>query len=471
MTAMEFLAYQSKVAVCLAVLYLFFRVLMGGVRLHALNRCLVLLSMLLSAVLPLVVITVHLDWNSAMPLVAQVRQAAVAAEAGGAAFPWRELLCALYWGGFVAVTVSILMSVLSLLRLIRRCEKVRQDDGTTVVLLDRSIVPMSWMKYVIVSREDYASASSSFILAHEKAHIRLAHSLDLMLADIFTAFQWFNPAAWMMRDDLRAIHEYQADERVLNSGIDVKQYQLILVKKAFALHGRSVANCFNHGKLKKRITIMTLKKSSARYALRALYLVPLVCVGLAANARTVYDLPEYSADGDEPQITGSYVVNGTVSIDGDLSEILDEVKIYINGNLVSPEVFKALDVEDIASVNVVKSDEGNSAIYIYTKDADKPLSEVDIKVIGVASQSKSGADSSDVRIVTMMTEEGTADFKVKPGSDIVQLVSGGEPEIYVDGVKTTAEVFDQLTPGDIVSVLVSKEEGVGRVELTTRRQK
>ena len=471
MTVMEFLVYQSKVAVCLAVLYLFFRVLMGGVRLHALNRVIVLLSMLLSAVLPLVVITVHLDWNAAVPLVSQVHEAAEVSEAGGAAFPWKEFLCALYWGGFAVVSVSILVSVLSLLRLIRRCEKVRQDDGTVVVLMNRGIVPMSWMKYVIVSKEDYASASSSFILAHEKAHIRLAHSLDVMLADIFTAFQWFNPAAWMMRDDLRSIHEYQADERVLNSGIDVKQYQLLLVKKAFALHGRSVANCFNHGKLKKRITIMTLRKSSARYALRALYLVPLVCVGLAANARTVYDFPAYSADGGQPQIVGSYELNGTVSIDGDLSEILDEVKIYINGNLVAPEVFKALDVEDIASVNVVKSDEGNSAIYIYTEDADKPLSEVDIKVIGVASQSKSGADSSDVRIVTMMTEEGTADFKVKPGSDIVQLISGGEPEIYVDGVKTTAEVFDQLTPGDIVSVLVSKEEGVGRVELTTRKQK
>lgn len=471
MTVMEFLVYQSKVAVCLAVLYLFFRVLMGGVRLHALNRCLALLSMLLSAVLPLVVITVHLDWNAAVPLVSQVHEAAEVSEAGGAAFPWKEFLCALYWGGFAVVSVSILVSVLSLLRLIRRCEKVRQDDGTVVVLMNRGIVPMSWMKYVIVSKEDYASASSSFILAHEKAHIRLAHSLDVMLADIFTAFQWFNPAAWMMRDDLRSIHEYQADERVLNSGIDVKQYQLLLVKKAFALHGRSVANCFNHGKLKKRITIMTLRKSSARYALRALYLVPLVCVGLAANARTVYDFPAYSADGGQPQIVGSYVVNGTVSIDGDLSEILDDVKIYINGNLVTPEVFKALDVEDVASVNVVKSDEGNSAIYIYTEDADKPLSEVDIKVVGVASQSKSGADSSDVRIVTMMTEEGTADFKVKPGSDIVQLVSGGEPEIYVDGVKTTAEVFDQLTPGDIVSVSVSKEEGVGRVELTTRKQK
>ena len=76
MTVMEFLVYQSKVAVCLAVLYLFFRVLMGGVRLHALNRVIVLLSMLLSAVLPLVVITVHLDWNAAVPLVSQVHEAA-----------------------------------------------------------------------------------------------------------------------------------------------------------------------------------------------------------------------------------------------------------------------------------------------------------------------------------------------------------------------------------------------------------
>lgn len=469
MTAMESLVYQSKVAVCLAVLYLFFRVLMGGVRLHALNRGLVLLSMLLSAVLPLVVITVHLDLDAAVPLVSQVRDTAAASQTGGAAFPWKELLCALYWGGFAVVSVSILSSVLSLLRLIRRCEKVRLDDGITVVLMDRSIVPMSWMKYVIVSREDYASASSSFILAHEKAHIRLAHSLDVMLADIFTAFQWFNPAAWMMRDDLRSIHEYQADERVLNSGIDVKQYQLLLVKKAFALHGRSVANCFNHGKLKKRITIMALKKPSARYALRALYLVPLACVGLAANARTVYDLPEYSADGEEPQITGSYVVNGTVSIDGELSEILDDVKIYIDGNLVTPEAFKAYDVEDIASVSVVKLDKGNRAVYIYTEDAGKTLDEVDIKVVGVASQSKSGAYSSDVRTVTLMTEDGVADLKIKPGSHSVELLSGAEPEIYVDGVKTSSEAFEELTPGDVESVSVFKEGGAGRIEVTTRK--
>ena len=99
----------------------------------------------------------------------------------------------------------------------------------------------SWMKYIVLSRSDY-EANDASILAHERGHIRRHHSLDLLLVDSLTALQWFNPAMWMLRQDLRAIHEYEADAAVLSQGINMRQYQYLLIQKAVSQCGYSVAN-------------------------------------------------------------------------------------------------------------------------------------------------------------------------------------------------------------------------------------
>ena len=246
---MPFLIYQLKLAAAFLLLYIFFRLFLAREPLHSFNRIAVLLSIVIAAVLPACVITFHVE---AAPLTAAVFSAGpVEPSSDGPGFDWVSLLLAVYIVGAAAVLLSGIASVISLMRLISRGERLRQSDGTVVVLVDEPVAPMSWMKFIILSREDYSSDPEA-IMVHEKAHIRLGHSVDVLLADLFTALQWFNPAAWMMRDDLRAIHEYQADEEVVKSGIDVKQYQLLLVKKAFGANGRSVSNNFNHGELKKK---------------------------------------------------------------------------------------------------------------------------------------------------------------------------------------------------------------------------
>lgn len=115
------------------------------------------------------------------------------------------------------------------------------------------------MKFVVISEKDLKENGEE-ILTHEYAHIRKRHSIDLLIADICIFFQWFNPASWLLKQELQNIHEFEADESVIAQGIDAKKYQLLLIKKAVGTRLYSMANSFNHSSLKKRITMMLKKK-------------------------------------------------------------------------------------------------------------------------------------------------------------------------------------------------------------------
>ena len=158
---------------------------------------------------------------------------------------------------------------------------------------DRAIAPFSWMIYIVISREDLEENGRE-ILIHEAAHIRNCHSWDLLIADICIFFQWFNPGAWLLKQELQNIHEYEADETVINEGVNAKEYQLLLIKKAVGTRLYSMANSFNHSKLKKRITMMLKEKSNPWARLKYLYVLPLAAIAVTAFAR-----PEISEKADE----------------------------------------------------------------------------------------------------------------------------------------------------------------------------
>lgn len=430
---MDFLVYQFKVFVAFAVLSLFFRLFMAGTHRHSFNRAIVLSSMLIAAVLPLVVITVRLELPA---FTAEVPATTVKPDipVGGVSFPWVSVIAAVYFAGVIAVAASSLLSLFSLLMLVRRSEKSTLGDGTVLVVIDREVVPMSWMKYILISRKDLASSDVHIIIAHERAHARLCHSWDIILADVFTAFQWFDPAAWMMRSTLRSIHEYQADESVLESGINAKQYQLMLVKRAFALSGHNIANSLNHGELKKRITNMTIKKSSARSAFRALYLVPLVFAGLAANARTVYISPGNPVP-EKDSVVASFTVNGETATS------VRNVKIYIDGKPADSEALNSLDVNSIASVNVIKTDGENSEIHVFLKKyaSGSGVELGDILPVRITNETeKSVGDSVHVSVKTFRVDSVKAD-------------------VFCNGRRITDEELKNLSPDEITGVTVDKD--------------
>lgn len=311
-----FLVYILKSSLCLALFYLFYRLLLSKETFHRFNRIALLGVMLISCLLPLVRVTVDRATvvNTSVMLVEEdmlmypwEMQTVVQEEA---AFPWREWLVAVYFLGILFFLLRNFLSLGYVFYLIRHSRCQRMENGICLVVHQAGFAPFSWMKYIVISQTDL-DENGTDILTHEEAHIRNRHSWDLLLVELCIWLQWFNPAAWLLKQELQNVHEYEADEAVLRQGIDAKRYQMLLIKKAVGARLYSIANSFNHSSLKKRITMMIRKKSNPWARAKYLYVLPLAAVTVAAFAR-----PEISEPLDE---ISSVKVNDLSAITGNNS--------------------------------------------------------------------------------------------------------------------------------------------------------
>ncbi|MBR4478396.1 MAG: M56 family metallopeptidase [Bacteroidales bacterium] len=334
--------YEAKVALLLAVFYICYRVLLSRETLHRLNRIVLTGSVLVSFILPFCVLTFHrtveVAAGAAMPAAAVLpalpalpqgpAATAAAAAAPEAATPhvnWLPVALALiYCAGIIFCLARIVVELVQICRIIRSGESLPQEDGTVLIIVDRDIAPFSWMKWIIMSREDYGN---KHIVKHERAHIRLGHARDLLIIDLLSSMQWFNPVMWMLKSDLRAVYEYEADNAVLREGANIKEYQYSLIRKAVSASGYSITNSFNHSILKNRITMMSKPKSVTLRGLRALYVIPLVAAGLACNSQTVtdYKVSENPAETKSPD-EGKNVILVELKTDD-----AGEVRCFVDG--------------------------------------------------------------------------------------------------------------------------------------------
>ena len=285
-----FFVYILKTSVCLAVFYLFYRLLLSKETFHRFNRLALLGVLLLSCLVPLIEVTTQESSEMNQPFIALedmllMAEPAPVMEEVSTPFPWRALLLLIYLLGILFFLGRHLWSLGRMLRLLRTSRKESLEDGITLFVHDaKEVAPFSWMKSIAVSKYDLEESGDA-VLTHERAHIRNRHSWDLLLAEGCIFFQWFNPAAWLLKQELQTVHEYEADEWVIENGIDAKTYQLLIIKKAVGARLYSIANSFNHSSLKKRITMMIKKKSNPWARLKYAYVLPLAAVAVAAFAR------------------------------------------------------------------------------------------------------------------------------------------------------------------------------------------
>lgn len=283
-----FFIYSVKVAVCLALFYLFHKLLMSRDTFHTFNRFAILSMMLLSLVLPLV----HLSFDSeaginqgTVALEGLVAQTVVADGGNGVGeeLSFTQVLLAAYVLGVVLFVGKALLSVGSLLRLIRRARCVEVRNGIRIYTMQGDISPFSWFRYIIMSEKDWQENRREIVL-HEMAHIRRCHSMDVAVCNMMIVFQWYNPAAWLLKRELQTVHEYEADEAVLSAGVDATHYQMLLIRKAVGERLFSMANNLNHNSLKKRITMMKIKRTNPVQKAKIAFVLPLAAMTVAAFA-------------------------------------------------------------------------------------------------------------------------------------------------------------------------------------------
>lgn len=311
-----FLIYMLKTALCLSVFYLFYRLWLGKETFHRFNRMVLIGLILVAFVIP----SLKVSQNFHLPQIEQVFERLnipeeeteqehdlqkmeqvttttlhTQLEKERSDFTILTLgnLGFLYLGGALLLLLRYIFSIACIYRLIRNSEKKCWKGKIRLVVHQQNVAPFSWRHYIVLSRQDLEEYGEE-IIAHEYAHIMHKHFRDLLLAEICLLFQWFNPAMWLFRKELKTVHEFEADESVLKAGIDAKKYQLLLIQKTVGTRLYSMVNSFDHSSLKKRITMMLKKKSNPWARLKYLYVLPLAAIAVAAFAR-----PEISSELDE----------------------------------------------------------------------------------------------------------------------------------------------------------------------------
>jgi TonB family protein len=163
---------------------------------------------------------------------------------------------------------------------------ITQEEGIRLVLIHREYSPFSFFNLIFINAKDYNPEQLREIIEHERVHIRQYHTVDIIVLEIMTIFQWFNPVIWFYRRSLKGLHEYLADEGVLLKGFNIKKYQNMLLNQAMGIQLNDLTNNFNKSLLKRRLIMMNTPRSGLAARLKPLLALPLVIVMVLAFSFT-----------------------------------------------------------------------------------------------------------------------------------------------------------------------------------------
>lgn len=282
-------------------LYLAYKLLLADEKHHNYNRGVLLTIFALSIVIPLLLNLLQQSLSSANTdgiAIGKLTVEDIATQSSAQPNYLSTILLATYLTGAIVALLQTLRSAVRLTLIISRGRHIDINSATLIITDNEAVVPFSWRRYIVVSEADYKAAGKTITL-HEMQHIQLNHWLDLLFAQVVCILLWYNPASWLMRRELRNVHEYQADERVLASDkVTIYDYQMLLIKKAVGARFPSLVNSLNHSNLKKRITMMyNQKRSTTRRNLRSLVMVPAIAVALLAiNSPAIGSAIDSAAD-------------------------------------------------------------------------------------------------------------------------------------------------------------------------------
>lgn len=271
---------------------------------------------------------------------------------------WMHIAFAIYIAGASVLLIRRLWGQFSMMTIIAKGQRRERDGYVIVTVDDDNLSPFSWRKYIVISRQDIDD-NFDMIVAHELSHLKQHHWLDLLIADVAVIVQWFNPVAWMMRDELKDIHEFQADELVVSSGFDARKYQLMLIGKVVGRKVCFVGNNLSHGKLKRRLAMMNSHPSSKVKRLLILAFIPLVAA-LAVFANN----PKCKLFCGRIVDTYNYKPidsSNSIKIDS------DRPAVVIDGVNTDWADLDEIDPSEIQSITVDKRTDTNGVIYVKTK--------------------------------------------------------------------------------------------------------
>jgi len=284
------LAYSLLASTLLIVVWAVYKCALANLGCFRFNRTLLLSCVGISFILPVFILNpfgvADIVENNVEIAFNPVDVAYIANTVPEQITPIWDYIVTLYLIGVIVMILYFFVSLARLALFILKGEHIKQDDCRIILHRHNSVAPFAWCGYVMMPRRDWYEFGQ-MIVCHEKAHIECRHWIDLLFMQAAIIITWYCPAIWLLRNEFHTLHEYEADSRVLASGVKREEYQIFLIKKTVGARFATLSNCLNHSSLKKRITMMLSSKQTGKARVRAFVMVPamaLALIGLATPA-------------------------------------------------------------------------------------------------------------------------------------------------------------------------------------------
>ena len=313
--------YLIKSSVYLAVFYIIYVLLISKDTHYRRNRIYLLSSIIISLLLPLVTINsvpggLFSSLNQNMSSIVNIPQVNIYAINQSAVSNQSISLLWIYLAGCM---ITFLILMFNLLRLTSYIRKYRVEGSRIVLTPPGRESGFSAMGYVFLNKE-LKDEIKNTILVHEQQHIRNKHFFDIILLRFTGVLFWFNPFIYLYELSLKALHEFEADQQMLDSGRNVVSYQRLLLNQVFNTNIFTLQNGFSGRSLiKKRMIMMTKKRSKKMSGLKLLMAIPVILfvfsvfscknddfvqpqiIDEASTTEKVLDQPEESKSSQTPQ--------------------------------------------------------------------------------------------------------------------------------------------------------------------------
>ncbi len=410
------LTYVLKSIILLSLMYIPYMLMLRKESFFRFNRFMLILIMLLSLGLPFA--DIHsIAWEEnkiadiinptieiGMPVTIDAEYSEGRVENS---ISWWLIAQYVYVAGAVIVLFIKLMLVLVLNRRMHSGVLWTSDDnGVKVFCHVDDTAPYSWFGNIVISQSDYEKNAEE-ILKHEMGHVLNRHSWDILMLNIVQIVQWINPLSWIMGSSLRDVHEYEADDAVLKSGIEMRQYQTLLIRKAIGVSSYSFANGFNHSLLTKRIKMMLRKKSNPWLRTKGLYVVLVAGIALSAfatpelNNKVDAFVAEPSIVENEADVAPASVVSSVSTVVSDLTVKSTEIDavvgdtvameplVVVDGEIVPYEQINDIEPNTIENITVLKDEK---AVKKYGEQAKNGVIEIKIKKSSAKKETTDGLE-------------------------------------------------------------------------------
>ncbi|MDD3322027.1 MAG: M56 family metallopeptidase [Paludibacter sp.] len=287
----DLLVYFLKVNIAIALFYLFYRLFFSNDTFWRTRRIYLLFSILVSFVYPFLSIE---NWlQSQEPIQVFVANYTMLQDFTITATPEESSIsmATILWGIYAFIgscfLVRMIIQLISIGRIRMKGERINYH-GLSIISLEKGVTPFSFFGDIYLNPALHSDIEIKQILAHELTHVKQLHSMDVMIAEILTVILWINPAVWLLKREIRQNLEYLADNKVIESGFDTKNYQYHLLQLSYQIPDYKLTNKFNISPLKKRITMMNQQKTSKIGILKYLLIAPLaLALVVSSNAETI----------------------------------------------------------------------------------------------------------------------------------------------------------------------------------------